>query len=278
MKRKLIFFITLLSISSTNAYAQGVLLNEIMANPSDNTEWVELYNSSNEVIDLSDWKIKDGNTLINDDLTLTGQISPLSFVVLDHSKGWLNDSGNEIITLLNKNGEIVDTYSYSGTTKGKTYGRQPDGLDWIANLEPSKGTSNGSASTPSPSPTFTPSSSPNPTKTSSPTASPKKTSAPTSTPTPTPTPSPSPSPTPTATQKLAGISAAKITYRIASVAAATASSIASSSALPIEIKNKQQLNPFILIGLILIFAAVLGVSYIYLKRNAKIHFKFRSRN
>lgn len=235
-----------------------------MPHPDDNTEWVELYNPTNQAIDLSNWKIKDGNTSTSDDLTLTGQINPLSFISFDHAKGWLNDTGNETITLLDNNAQIMDSYTYSGTIRGKTYGRQPDGLGWIANLDPSKGSSNGEQSTPSPTPT------PSPDPTASPTPTPKKTTAPTNAPTASPTylstPAPRSTPVPTINKSI----------RIAAIATATASVTASASSSPkIEIKNQKQTNPFIWVGLVLILMGTSGIGYIYLKNNDKIPVKFR---
>ncbi|OGE65113.1 hypothetical protein A3I48_02540 [Candidatus Daviesbacteria bacterium RIFCSPLOWO2_02_FULL_36_7] len=63
----------------------------------------------------------------------------------------------------------------------------------------------------------------------------------------------------------------KSIYRIASVAAATASATPSGK---IEIKNEKQINPLVWVGLFFIFAGIGALGYIYLIKNAKIHIPF----
>jgi hypothetical protein len=162
-------------MSASTAYASSVVINEIMAKPDDETEWVELYNSSDNTIDLSGWKIKDGNNSITDDINLSGQINSNGFIVFEHNKGWLNDSGDEIVTLLDSSDSIIDNNTYNGPQQGKTFARIPDGGTWNSNVSPTKGISNGNVS-PSPTPTSSPS--PTPTPTSSPSPSPTPVSSP----------------------------------------------------------------------------------------------------
>ncbi|MBI2596825.1 hypothetical protein HYW41_01600 [Candidatus Daviesbacteria bacterium] len=131
--------------------------------------------------------------------------------------------------------------------------------------------------------------------TPSPEPSPTQTPTPSSTPTPTPTPKPKPTPTPktpaptpiqsgptaspsppvTSTPK-ASLSKSIITpkpnYRIASVAAATASATPSAK---VAVKNQKQINYFVWIGIIFIFAGISSLGYIYLRKNANLHIKFR---
>lgn len=64
-------------------------------------------------------------------------------------------------------------------------------------------------------------------------------------------------------------------YRIASVAAATISSISAKTASPaaqVTIKNQIHINPFIAIGLIFIFTGIGIIGYIYFAKNAKLPF------
>ena len=143
-----------------------------MPKPDDQTEWVELYNLSSETIDLSGWKIKDGNSSITDDLNLSGQITPGGFIAFDHNKGWLNDSGGETVSLLNGD-TLIDNYQYSTASQGKSFARMPNGEDWISGASPTKGASNGS---PSPTPTII-TSTPTPSQTPTPTSSTQPSSA-----------------------------------------------------------------------------------------------------
>lgn len=130
--------------------------------------------------------------------------------------------------------------------------------------------------TPSPTPDLTPNPTPNPTKTPSPTSTPKKTAIPTSVP-PTPSPNPTLKNTPTSIPSsnkntMNEFFPSEINYRIASVAATTASATSSGK---IEIKNEKQINPIVWIGLIFIFAGIGIFGYIYSKNNAKIYIPFR---
>lgn len=241
-------------------YANTVVLNELMANPTDNTEWVELYNPTNQAIDLSNWKLKDGNSLTRDDLTLSGQINSFSFITFNHDKGWLNDTGDETITLLDNTGQIVDNYQYSGTTKGKTYGRQPDGLNWQSNLEPSKGSSNGEP-LPIPSPTPSPTLLPSPISTPSTSPSISKTKSTTSvSSSPSPTPSAHVTPSPSPQRLVTTTTVPKTKSQIAAVAARA-------SATPsVEVKSEKRPNYIPWIGLVLVVCGIGSLIYIYLSR------------
>lgn len=121
-------------------------------------------------------------------------------------------------------------------------------------------------SSPTPSPTIVPTSTPTPTKTPSPSSTPKKTT--------TPAPSPAPTISPTLAPRPTSIPTNSKAARIASVAATTATATPSSSPV-VEVKNQKQINPFVWIGLIFIFAGIGSIGYIYLKSNGKIPFKFR---
>lgn len=87
-----------------------------------------------------------------------------------------------------------------------------------------------------------------------------------------PKPASTQSPTPKPTQSL------KYSYRIASVAAATTSATAAvrtaTSEAGAKVKNQKQNNPIIWIGIILIFAGLSSIGYIYLKSHGKIPIKF----
>lgn len=67
-----------------------------------------------------------------------------------------------------------------------------------------------------------------------------------------------------------------LAYQIASVEGATA--FASMSATPsskVDVKNDKQINPLILIGVILILLGIGTIGYIYIKKNGQIYLKIR---
>lgn len=182
-----------------------VVINEFSSN--SDPEWVEIYNTSDQQINLSDWKIIDGNSNENDDLVLNNCITPHGFRKFDHSKGWLNDSGNETITLKNSNNEQIDSIIY-GTNgiintppAAKSASRNPDGeLSWIIldNPTPQNNDCLIPTFTPTPIPTLYPTNTPVPTSTpiSTNTPTPINTPIPTITKSPTSTPKPTNTPTP----------------------------------------------------------------------------------
>ena len=168
-----------------------VTVNEIC--PRCDPEWVELYNNSNNPISLENWQLKDSNSSSSDDITLIGSIQPNSFLVFDHDKGWLNDSGDSI-TLIDSNGNSIDSYSYPSATENKTFSRIPDGTgEFQNNTVSTKSSANQAIPTSTPTPSPTPTSTPNPTPTPKPTSTPK----PTATTTPIPTNTSTPTSTPT---------------------------------------------------------------------------------
>lgn len=159
----LVNIIVIHSLSLT-AYASDILLNEIMAHPSeDDTEWVELINTSNAEIDLTGWIIRDGNSQDNDDLILSGNIKPGEIIAYANTKNatWLNNfssksSTPETIKLFNGT-EPINDYAYDKTYIGKSFSRIPDGsTNWTVGTEPTRGTANSYLITnsPIPSPTY----------------------------------------------------------------------------------------------------------------------------
>ncbi|MFA6518833.1 MAG: lamin tail domain-containing protein [Candidatus Shapirobacteria bacterium] len=184
-----------------------------ITNYSSNTapEWVEIQNQSDQIIDINNWKIIDGNDRTTDDFTLSGCFSPGNFltVVRDES-GWLNNE-DETIKILDASGNVVDQLAYAKGKVEATY-RQDNSCQPTPTITPSPTPVPTATNTPvptnTPAPTDTPI--PTPTKTPTPTHTPSPTHTPTPTKTPTPNPtntntptpslSPTPSPSPTETE------------------------------------------------------------------------------
>ena len=129
-----------------------VKLNEIMSTGSP--DWIELYNSSSESVDLSGYKLTDTSqewTIAS--LTIAGG----GYVTFDCddsdvpnvSTNFKISSGGEEITLYNAAGELIDqiTTPDMSSQVGLTYGRENDGSDnWLV-MGASKGTANSNVST-----------------------------------------------------------------------------------------------------------------------------------
>lgn len=170
-----VFIIFYLLFFPNSSYASEVVLNEIFANPEDEKdEFIELYNNSENEVDLSGWKVAD---LVKDYTIVDIKIPGKGFLVLDKSlSGITLNNSDEKVSLLDSNNNTVDEYSYKVTIENKSWSRVPDGSgDFFSNTDTSKGEANYSA----PTPTFT--TTPTPTKTPKPTKGPTGTKAPTST-------------------------------------------------------------------------------------------------
>lgn len=161
----LIFFFLRLQAAS----AFQIVINEV--SPASDPEWIELYNNSDETVDISGWKFVDA---ANHSKTITSSsLSAHGYFVFENPSGWLNNSGQESLFLKNISDELIDSVIY-GTggivgipIENKSMGRSPDGSsNWLNNLEWSRGSPNIVATiTVSPNPTQAPSSTPTPSPT-----------------------------------------------------------------------------------------------------------------
>lgn len=175
-------------------YAQ-LKINEFSSGSGE--DWVEIFNESEESLDLSSYEIRDSTD--SNKLALTGIIRSREFAVFD----WPNklNNGGDIVRLISKlGGSSMDELAYgdSGDLPAPdsltVLARSPDGGDDLVLASPSKGTTNNGQQifpTPTPTPTVTPT----PQRTPTPIRTPTPTRSPTITRTPTPTKTPKPSPT-----------------------------------------------------------------------------------
>jgi len=85
-----------------------VVINEFYPDPNDEeVEWIELYNNTDEAIDLTGWTVEDGGKKTTD---LTGEIIGHGFFLINKPKGILNNSGDLIVL---KFGDIeIDRATY----------------------------------------------------------------------------------------------------------------------------------------------------------------------
>ena len=182
-----------------------VVINEVLPDPSvsdTQDEWVELYNSDSESVDVGGYVLKDASDsheMIIDGSKTNGStiVNPHSWLVVyrrGDSDFSLNNTDEEIIRLFAPSDLVtpVNTFPYNGSSVDMSWGRIPDG----GTVSPTKlaispGSANISPETPTPDPTPTPS--------ATPALTPIPTPTPTKTPTPTPTKKPTPKPTPTKT-------------------------------------------------------------------------------
>ena len=108
--------------------AGSAVINELVSDPQDGEEWMELYNPSSTSIDLAGWTITEGSgkTTPLPEQTL----EPGAYLVVETIKGNLNNGGDSV-TLTDGTGTTIDAMSYGDDTdapgKGESLALADDG-------------------------------------------------------------------------------------------------------------------------------------------------------
>jgi hypothetical protein len=125
----------------------SIYLSEVMVNPSSGEkEWVELYNNNDFEVFLGSWYIDDienaGATPKKFFLTM----GPKNYAVIEFSSAIFNNDGDQV-RLLDFNKMEKDSFEYSQSLAGKSWGRIDFNSDSWCLQEPTKNQSNGSCLT-----------------------------------------------------------------------------------------------------------------------------------
>lgn len=185
--------------------ASSVVINKFGS--SDNSDWIEIYNSAQNEVRLTGWTIKD--TASTSIYEFSEERIPASGSCYLSASNRLNNSGDRIQLFNGATEESCVSYgtgngSYCAGATGaditapsssQTAIRIPDAGQWQISQSSTKSTTLCSDLIPSPTPTSTPA--PSPTVT----PKPASTTAPTQTPTPSPKPTSTPKPTAVPTSK-----------------------------------------------------------------------------
>lgn len=123
------------------AIAGRITLSEFMSRPSDNHEWVELYNSASEDIALDGCMLADatGKTTV-----LAGSISAGGYILVNDPAGKLNNDG-DTLELQDGAGNVVDAIAYGNDAikaPGKDASLSRNGTDWELAPTPTPGAAN----------------------------------------------------------------------------------------------------------------------------------------
>ena len=121
-----------IEIKETASFRWGdVVINEFVSDPSDeDTEWIELFNTSYKQIDLSDWTISDGSgakTKLSGKLGTNGEDR---FSIVDKPAGSLNNAG-DLVVLKYKDG-VIDKVVYGNWDDGSKDSNAPVAGDPLA--------------------------------------------------------------------------------------------------------------------------------------------------
>ena len=124
--------------ASAQTIVDHVVINEVDTNPSGDdskfiSEWVELYNPTDDDVDLSGWSIAS-TTIFKKTLTIPDGtiISSGDFLIFNHEKIWFTDTA-ELIELTNRDGLLVDKTReiFDLENDSKSWQRTYDGFsDW----------------------------------------------------------------------------------------------------------------------------------------------------
>lgn len=123
---------TTTSTAKTTADYSVLKINEVMPNPANGNEWVELYNSGDVEINLAEIIICDAILATSSCQTASGAIAASGFAQIDLGTArYLNNDGDSV-RLFSPDYELLDTVNYSGDLipeSGQALARKTDGLD-----------------------------------------------------------------------------------------------------------------------------------------------------
>ena len=95
-----------------------VVISEIVSNPTDGGEWVELWNQGEASVDLEGWTFTD-NIGVFQTLQET-VIQPHQFVVFEGWHNKLNNTG-DILQMHDANGVLIAETSFGSLEKGESW-------------------------------------------------------------------------------------------------------------------------------------------------------------
>ncbi|KUK79465.1 MAG: hypothetical protein XD95_0360 [Microgenomates bacterium 39_7] len=150
----LTIFFTVTSLILPTKVLAKLLINEVLPNPDDEIEAIELIYVAQEdetfELNLLGWTISNNRAILHsfDEDTL---IADNSFLVFTFYRKLLNTGDSVIIK--DSHEEIVDEFHFNSTQKGLSYSRVSPLQDLFVVTAPSLGKANSEALTPTPSPT-----------------------------------------------------------------------------------------------------------------------------
>ncbi len=101
--------------------SEKIIISEFYPNPEgkdSGQEWIELYNPHPTAINIQDWELKIGKSIIIKEKNI---IPPQSYLLISKSIN-LNNQGGSII-LYNQDKETIDQINYPKSIEGKSYSR-----------------------------------------------------------------------------------------------------------------------------------------------------------
>ena len=157
-------FITFFIITSYSCYSENILINEFMSSNAttikdedgEYSDWIELYNNSENEIDLYKYGISDDKDEPGKWIFPNIVMTPHSFLLVFASgkdrknpqhlhTNFKISSGGESLYLTDTNGSLIDIINSVSMSTDVSFGRLPDGSSNLTTfIHPSPGTSNNS--------------------------------------------------------------------------------------------------------------------------------------
>jgi hypothetical protein len=130
--------------TSCQAVPGQVLLNEVLPAPSASSEWVELYNTTSQYVNLGHCYVDDspgGSAAYQIPPGIS--IPPHGFWTLDRAN-YFNNTGDDARLLEEDASTVLDSYAFGSAAPGRSWYRNPDGGPWASSPTslPTKGYSN----------------------------------------------------------------------------------------------------------------------------------------
>jgi hypothetical protein len=122
---------------------ENIYISEVMVAPENENEWIEIYNDNNFDVTLNDWYIDDIENAGSVPKKINIKILSKSYRVIEITSSIFNNLG-DTVRLLDNSNSLKDSFSYSSSEKGKTFGRINLDDDIFCLQNPSKGTTNNS--------------------------------------------------------------------------------------------------------------------------------------
>lgn len=141
-----------------------IYLWEVMPNPTDGSEWVEIYNDTDTAYDLSGWKLDDIIDGGSVPTSIQGLVPARGYLVVEMHSHMFNDNDPDSVRLIDPAGTEAEIFMYTTTHESISWGRRAVGEDTFCLQSPSKGIANNPCI--SQSPTLSPSMTPPPSPTS----------------------------------------------------------------------------------------------------------------
>jgi len=120
-------------------YSDEIWINELLPNPADGEdEYIELYNNSDEKIELKNWSLHDASKSGEYIFSAEDKIESEEYLAVYRKtfKFALNNGGDEKVTLYDPNGKSVFEIAYHGSKKGVSYNFDGEKWHWSSLLTP----------------------------------------------------------------------------------------------------------------------------------------------